>query len=215
MPLARRRVTDTTALKALAHPVRIALLDLLVAEGPLTASEAADRVDASPSNCSWHLRKLAEHGFVRELRGRTGRRRPWQAVSEGLDWGDPEDGDQSADVDAPAGAATGIAADALGDMLVERELQRLRAARAAQLHEPAAWRAATGLVRSRLWLTAAEAQSLTDQLTELVSRHAERCADPDGRPPDARLVSVVGWVVPSGPTPAAAVSPAGPAAGQR
>ena len=35
----------------------------------MTASQAAARLDESPSNCSWHLRKLAEHGFVREARG--------------------------------------------------------------------------------------------------------------------------------------------------
>ena len=86
--LGRRHVRDAAALKALAHPLRVSLLAALVTEGPMTASQAAARVDDSPSNCSWHLRKLAEHGFVREARGGTGRNRPWQAVSEGLSWGD-------------------------------------------------------------------------------------------------------------------------------
>ena len=84
MPLARRRITDPEALKVLAHPLRMALLGALVTEGPMTASQAAALLEESPSNCSWHLRKLAEHGFVREARGGTGRNRPWQAVSEGL-----------------------------------------------------------------------------------------------------------------------------------
>ena len=76
MPLTRRRVTDTASLKALAHPLRMALLGALVTEGPMTATEAAALLDESPSNCSWHLRKLAEHGFVREARGdETGRTR--------------------------------------------------------------------------------------------------------------------------------------------
>ena len=65
MPPTRRRVTDADALKALAHPLRMALLGALVTEGPLTASQAAALLSESPSNCSWHLRKLAEHGFVR------------------------------------------------------------------------------------------------------------------------------------------------------
>ncbi|MGH3444839.1 MAG: winged helix-turn-helix domain-containing protein, partial [Nocardioidaceae bacterium] len=65
MPLTSRRVQDAAALKALSHPLRVALLGALVTEGPMTATQAAALLDESPSNCSWHLRKLAEHGFVR------------------------------------------------------------------------------------------------------------------------------------------------------
>jgi len=188
MPLARRRITDPEALKVLAHPLRMELLGALVTEGPMTASQAAALLDESPSNCSWHLRKLAEHGFVREARGGTGRNRPWQAVSEGLEWGEAEDA-----------AGTRIAADALTDLLVEREVQRLRAARAARDTEPADWREATGLVQSQVWLTAEEATAIKAELTELLLRHADRSGRPDRRPDDARLVSLVGWLVPSGP----------------
>ncbi len=188
MPLSRRRVTDAAALKALAHPVRMALLGALVTEGPLTASQAARLVEETPSNCSWHLRKLAEHGFVREARGGTGRNRPWQAVSEGLEWGD----------DGPDGSDR-IAAEALTDMVVEREMQRLRAARAARDSEPEDWREATGLAQSQLWLTAEEARLLKQELTELLLTHADRSGHPDRRPEGARLVSLVGWLVPSGP----------------
>ena len=158
----------------------------------MTASQAAARLDESPSNCSWHLRKLAEHGFVREARGGTGRNRPWQAVSEGLEWGDHED---RAD-DRPS---TRIAADALTDVLVDQEVQRLRAARASRDTEPADWREASGLVQSQLWLTAGEARALRAELTELLFRHADRSGHPERRPDGARLVSLVGWLVPSGP----------------
>jgi DNA-binding transcriptional ArsR family regulator len=204
MPLARRRITDPEALKVLAHPLRMALLGALVTEGPMTASQAAALLEESPSNCSWHLRKLAEHGFVREARGGTGRNRPWQAVSEGLEWGEGED----------TTSGVRIAADALTDLLVEREVQRLRAARAARDTEPADWRDATGLVQSQLWLTAAEATALKAELTDLLLRHADRSGRPDLRPEDARLVSLVGWLVPSGPhrahhrTPDASPDPA-------
>jgi DNA-binding transcriptional ArsR family regulator len=225
MPLASRRVTDPVALKALAHPVRLALLELLATEGALTASQAAVRIGQSPSNCSWHLRKLAEHGFVRETRGRTGRDRPWQVVREGLSWLGTSDESKPPQVSTdkppdeppgqpPARAAdeypdqpehpdppSGLAGDAVSDMLVEREVQRLRAARAARPQEPPAWRTATGLVRSQLWLTAAEAAEVTAALEALALRHPERAADPDARPPEVRLVSLVAWVVPAGPPP--------------
>ena len=195
MPLARRRITDPVALKVLAHPLRMALLGALVTEGPMTASQAAALLDESPSNCSWHLRKLAEHGFVREARGGTGRNRPWQAVSEGLEWGDPDDR-----VDGPSSR---IAADALTDVLVDQEVQRLRAARASRDTEPADWREASGLVQSQLWLTAEEARALRTELAELLFRHVDRCGHPERRPEGARLVSLVGWLVPSGPHRAA------------
>ena len=117
MPLARRRITDPEALKVLAHPLRMALLGALVTEGPMTASQAAALLEESPSNCSWHLRKLAEHGFVREARGGTGRNRPWQAVSEGLEWGPDEQSeddlrrpDRGGRADRPARRAGGAAA---------------------------------------------------------------------------------------------------------
>ena len=201
MALTRRRVSDAAALKALAHPVRIALLEALVTEGPMTASAAAAHLGESPSNCSWHLRKLAEHGFVREARGGTGRNRPWQAVSEALEWGSGSEQEE-----AVADQSGRLAADALTDMLVERELQRLRAARAARDSEPPAWREATGLVQSQLWLTANEATQLQGELTELLLRHADRSRQPDRRPAGARLVSLVGWLVPSGPQPTAAAA---------
>ncbi|NUR10122.1 MAG: helix-turn-helix transcriptional regulator [Nocardioidaceae bacterium] len=188
MPLARRRVTDAAALKALAHPLRMAILGALVTEGPMTATEAASMLEESPSNCSWHLRKLAEHGFVREARGGTGRNRPWQAVSEGLEW-DSESPDE----------ADRLAADALTDMLVERELQRLRAAQASREHEPAEWREATGISQSALWLTAEEAREIKEELTRLLLSKAERSGHPELRPEGARLTSLVAWVVPSGP----------------
>jgi predicted ArsR family transcriptional regulator len=190
MPISRRRVTSATALKALAHPVRLALLEMLVTDGARTASQAAEQLGETPANCSWHLRKLAEHGFVREVTGVPGRSRPWRAVTEGLTWGD---GDEDAE--------TSAAGDALTDMLLERELQRLRAARAAADSEPAEWRDATGVNQSRTWMTAEEANALNEQMVALFLTHADRLGDPDARPEGARLVSLVGWLAPSGPMP--------------
>lgn len=188
MPLSRRRITDSAALKALAHPVRLALLETLVAQGPKTASQAGLLIGQSASNCSWHLRKLAEHGFVREGHRASGRNRPWRAVMEGLAWADDE---TKPDVSA--------AGEALTDVLIERELQRLRAARASHAQEPADWRDATRVSRTHLWLTPQEAVELSEAMGDLFRAHADRSNDPASRPDDARLVSLVGWLVPTGP----------------
>src|SRR6478672_6158684 len=81
----RRNVRDPRTLSALAHPVRLGILEALTIEGPLTATELGDRLGESPANCSWHLRKLAEHDFVEEAPGQ-GRKRPWQVRTVGLEW---------------------------------------------------------------------------------------------------------------------------------
>ena len=60
----RRVVTDLDALRALAHPERSAILKLLMAGRPRTATECAAVVGASPSACSYHLRQLERFGFV-------------------------------------------------------------------------------------------------------------------------------------------------------
>ncbi len=190
MPLNHRQVTDAAALKALAHPLRIALLELLVLEGPQTASQAGTALGETPANCSWHLRKLAEHGFVSEVPGVSGRSRPWRAVTEGLSWGDAED---------PEDPETSAAGQALTDVFLERELQRLRAARAAAGSEPPEWRDATSVHQSQTWLTAEEAAEVSAALVELFMTYTDRITDRDLRPDGARLVSLVGWLVPSGP----------------
>jgi DNA-binding transcriptional ArsR family regulator len=191
MSLHQRRVSDAAALKALAHPLRISLLELLVLEGPRTASEAGSALGQTPANCSWHLRKLAEHGFVEEAPRGAGRSRPWRAVAEGLSWGD------GADEQAPETSAAG---QALTDVFLERELERLRAARAAAPNEPEEWRDVASVSQSQTWLTADEARELSAAMVELFMSYTDRITDPDLRPDGARLVSLVGWLVPSRPS---------------
>lgn len=185
MPITRRRVTSAADMKALAHPVRLDVLELLVVNGAMTASEAAAELRQTPSNVSWHLRKLAEHGFVRQATFGPGRRRPWKAVAESLSWGDDAEDDTSA--------------SALHDITIEREIQRLRAALASTGRETQPWRDATEVYQSRLWLTAEEAKEIGEQIRQLFLTKAEERQDPSNRPPDARVMALMAWVVPNGP----------------
>src|SRR5207244_3338301 len=70
------RLTDPRALRAYAHPVRMALMGLLRTEGPLTATRAAELLGESSGTCSFHLRQLARYGLVEEAGGGTGREKP-------------------------------------------------------------------------------------------------------------------------------------------
>src|SRR5919109_3892505 len=81
---ARRRITEPEALEALAHPVRLALIDHLMSDGPATASACARAVGDTPSNCSYHLRILAKVGLVDEVESEDGRERPWRALIPGV-----------------------------------------------------------------------------------------------------------------------------------
>ena len=77
----RSRVLDIESLKALAHPLRVAIVDTLSTYGEFTASGLAERLGESSGATSYHLRQLEKHGFVREVAGRgTGRERWWERV---------------------------------------------------------------------------------------------------------------------------------------
>jgi DNA-binding transcriptional ArsR family regulator len=180
-----RKLTEAGDLKALAHPLRMELLGHLVLHGPATATELADALGDSPSNCSWHLRKLAEHGFVEPVPDTRGRARPWQAVATGLSWEDDGDSD------------SGAAGRELTEALLSREVQRLRAFREAGDREPPEWRRAATVNQAAAWLTAEETAEVAEKLKELLlTPYFDRVTDPSRRPEGSRLVSLVGWVVP-------------------
>src|SRR5579859_3863502 len=90
----RQLITDARAMRALAHPLRVALLDAIRRDGEITATRAAELLGESPGNMSWHLQTLAKYGFVEETGEGRGRSRPWRVTSPGhvfeTGTGDPE-----------------------------------------------------------------------------------------------------------------------------
>jgi DNA-binding transcriptional ArsR family regulator len=187
VPLTHRRVTDARDLSALAHPLRIELLELLLVNGPMTASAAARELDVVASNASWHLRKLAERGYVRQSTSGRGRERPWRIVAEALSWGDDAE-------DAAMSAA-------VRDVALEREVQVVRTALASHRQRPPEWREATRLTSARLWLTPTEAADIGERIAAVLEPYAGRLADTSQRPDGARLVAVMNWLVPARPEP--------------
>lgn len=63
--------------RALAHPLRLKLLDLLRFEGPSTATRLGERIGESSGSTSYHLRLLAKYGYIEEAPGHRGRGRWW------------------------------------------------------------------------------------------------------------------------------------------
>ncbi|MBY6676382.1 winged helix-turn-helix transcriptional regulator [Rhodococcus sp. BP-332] len=117
MPSAPRPVSSVSQLKALTHPLRVRILYAVQAEGAATASRIGQLVDESPASVSYHLRKLADAGFVQEApdRGTDGRERWWRVPDGGFTW-------SSGDFDAtPEGRTTDRAARRL---LVDNQFRR-------------------------------------------------------------------------------------------
>lgn len=72
-------ISDPKAIRALAHPLRLNLLDLLVATGPATAAQCGRILGVSQASCSFHLRQLAKYGFVEDAGpGSDRRERLWR-----------------------------------------------------------------------------------------------------------------------------------------
>lgn len=173
-------LTDSGALRALAHPVRIRLLGLLRREGPLTASEAGRRVGESSGSTSYHLRQLARFGLVEEAGGGRGRERPWRATSLYTSW--------------PNVAATPELAEAsrvLERFVLERYVERLQRWFARRATESSKWQEAAAYGDSLLYLTADELAELRDSLMQLGERYLERTARPELRPSGARAVALL------------------------
>jgi DNA-binding transcriptional ArsR family regulator len=174
-------LSDARALRALAHPVRVSLLEELVVGGAMTATQLGERIGESPTTCSFHLRQLAKYGFVEEAGGGKGRARPWRVARIGFEIatqpGDPE---------------YELAANAVVSLFRERQLARYQRWLETQASYPSEWRAAAGETQHLYFVTAEELQQIRDDLLAmLLARHSERLADPSTRPPGALPVELL------------------------
>jgi DNA-binding MarR family transcriptional regulator len=84
-------VREGEELKALTHPLRVRMLAALREDGPATATELARRFKTDTGGTSYHLRKLAQYGFVEEVAsGGHPRARRWRAVHATTSWDNAE-----------------------------------------------------------------------------------------------------------------------------
>ena len=82
----RARAIGPEELKALAHPLRMAMYDYLSEHGSATASQLGRRLGESSGQTSYHLRQLEKHGFVEDDPAHErGRDRWWRAVGYSVD----------------------------------------------------------------------------------------------------------------------------------
>lgn len=177
-------LTDPRALRALAHPTRLALVGLLREHGSLTATQAATLLGLNTGSCSFHLRQLAKYGLVEEVPV-PGRQKPWRATAQVTSWSDVGAGPEMA---AAAQLLSGLLAEGYRELMVEWLDRRP--------DEPAAWQEAAYFGDLLLYLTPEELATLGQQTLDLVAPYVDRLSDPGLRPAESRAVTVLHVAIP-------------------
>lgn len=173
-------------LRALTHPVRLRMLGLLRVEGPATATSLATRLGLNTGATSYHLRQLAQHGFVVDDAERgNGRERWWKAAHTET----RTDTAMSATSDDPAAGDT---MDAYLQTVVTIYHEWLQRAVEQLPLLPPAWRDAGTFSDWGLRVTPATAARLLEQIDALVSA-VEDEDDPEAR---SYVLNVNGFVRP-------------------
>ena len=171
---------DPQAIRALAHPARLAVIDAFFAGRRLTATECGDIAGLSASAMSYHLRALERWGIIRRSRATgDGRERPWEAAGDRL----------AVESSEPRATAAGEA------MLVATMLDRVATETLAWVAaQDRDWYDSVAISSGSFWLTAAEACGLSEEIAAVVAGYQRRASE--DAPPDARRVRVAYTVVP-------------------
>ncbi|WP_426593655.1 winged helix-turn-helix domain-containing protein [Cellulomonas sp. McL0617] len=189
------RTSDPDRIRALAHPLRLTLLDYLDDVREATATQCAQHTGETVANCSFHLRVLARYGFI-EPAERRGRERPWRRA-ERREMFTPDE--------SVPGSVHAIAE--LAEIAVRQEVDRFVQAlrtRADRADELAGQRAALAMNRESFWATPDEAAELNDAVSALIEPFLARSTDASARPAGARLMR---WLTTSHPDPAFSETP--------
>jgi DNA-binding transcriptional ArsR family regulator len=185
-------ILDPRAMRALAHPTRLTLLELLAREGSLTATQAGALLGESSASASYHLRQLGKYGFAEQAEAVHGRERPWRPVARGHSWSevspDPE---------------VRTAATVLSRVLLEREFEAARRWIEGDYELSSEWREAALGSQSILYMTLDELRAFAPRYRALLEEGGliERSEDPSLRPPDAQPVKLMLLAFPVEPTP--------------
>jgi len=175
-----RDVNDPKTLRALTHPVRLALLEALALEGPLTATAAGELIGESPTTCSFHFRQLAKYGFVEEAGTGPGRLRPWKIINIGMRFSDVTEDPE-----------TSVAAKSLERMVFERAMSRFANYMNSKTNFPKAWQEASQNIETILWVTPDELEAVTHEVLGIFNRFFERISDPSARPDESLPVEAL------------------------
>ncbi|WES65300.1 helix-turn-helix domain-containing protein [Microbacter sp. GSS18] len=181
------RVLDTGALRALAHPLRIRIYDILSQYGPQTASSLAERLGESSGSTSYHLRALAKHDLIREVEGRgTARERWWERPVGGVSFASP------AAMKTPAGrAATQLV---MSEFFRNRQAQLMTFIETAAGRESDAWQEGSVVSTATARLTPEQSRELSARIMAVIDETVDRYRNQSGD--DVRPVTIRADVFP-------------------
>lgn len=183
-----RELTDVRAMRAITHPTRLALLEALLLDGPLTATQAGEAIGEPASGCSFHLRQLAKYGFVEEAGAGKGRMRPWRLTTVGMYFSDVQQD-----------PATAIAARALDRTLRDQYRSRMQAFYESRSAYPREWQEVTGASQYLLHVTPEELRALDEEVSPILMRYRERMTAPELRPAGSLPVEILLFAYPVRP----------------
>jgi DNA-binding transcriptional ArsR family regulator len=175
--LGRARSIGAEAMKAFAHPLRMAMYDLLSQRGTATATTLARELGESTGQTSYHLRQLERHGFVAEDAERgTGRERWWRPVGFSMQG-----------VDLAKDPSTAAQVELMLRTQVEEQMRdKTRWLRDA-LDEDPAWVQASLSDRSTVSMTAEEMRDLSAELQRVMRAHFDRASAREDVPDERRV----------------------------
>jgi predicted ArsR family transcriptional regulator len=183
-------LVDPAAMRALAHPLKWALMEVLLVEGSATSTRCAEVVGDTQANCSFHLRQLARYGLVEAAPTTSKRDRPWRLTSTDQSWAPVQPDETSA-----------RAASELERVFIQHEMAKLMRWERSSHSYPEAWRRAALRTGALTWLTEAELAELADQISDLMFSYRDRAEDRSTRPEGSRPVRLfaVGYPLPDNP----------------
>lgn len=152
-----------SALRAMAHPLRLRIIGSLRSDGPQTVGELSEKLDAAPGSISYHLNTLQKHDFV-ELAPELARDRReswWRASAEATTF---EPAEMQADPESR------VAGRLLRQTIVQRQVAEQITYLETEETLPPDWIAASTMGDDVIWLTASELKQLGAELNELVSK---------------------------------------------
>jgi DNA-binding transcriptional ArsR family regulator len=190
-------VPGLTGLRALSHPTRLRILSHLRIEGPATATTLAARFGLNSGATSYHLRQLAEHGFVVEVDRGNARDRWWQAAHRETHTR-AEDAHTQEEKDVT---------DAYWQVAAALYAENIRAAMDERALLPTAWRDASTVSDWVYTVPAGRAEEIVERIKEVLTSYADEPGD-DSAP---FAVQLQAFPVPGHVEPAPPESPESPA----
>ena len=174
------RTLDARALKALAHPLRVRIYDLLSERGPQTASSLAALIGETSGATSYHLRALASHDLIREVPDRgTARERWWERPKGRVDMPGP--------TEAMSPSSRAAAQIVTTEFLRLRHQTLMEYINRPESQQPDGWKDAGLVMTTMLDVTPEQMAELKQELTAVVDAAVERYRGQESLPGTRRV----------------------------